>query len=252
MKQHPDELFREKLEQHSIVVPQNAWNRIEKKIPASRNTFFIWKVAAAILLLLVSIALLLPVAKSDQPTLLSHNTVVENQKSAEVKVPVITPVVEQKDVVQRTPNTSDQRIQKASVQTQPTLIKHPITSVESQESLLEEVTESLALFEVISQPVTPAVEEIAEVNSQTAAPEEASTIIVLTAAEVNTKYLLSPPAQATSETESTSSFRKLIDKAASFKNNTSGLAELRQKKNEMLALNTEKLRNRNEKNERNN
>lgn len=251
MKQYPDALFREKLEQHSLSAPQNAWSRIEKKMPASRDTFFIWKVAAAILLLLVSIALLLPTEKSNQPTLLSNNTIVEKQNTAKIEIPETTPTVKKKEDIKSTPSSTKQIIQKESVPSQPILVEQQITSVESLEIIPTEVTEGLASLEVSKQPTASLQEEIEIVNSQTIiSSEEANTTIVLTAAEVNTKYLL--PTQATSEAETTSSFRKLIDKAVTFKNKTSGLAELRQKKNEMLALNTEKLRNRNEKNEQNN
>ena len=54
-----------------MPAPINAWSRIEKEIPASKNTYFIWKVAAAILLLVVSIALLLPerITKQEPSTL---------------------------------------------------------------------------------------------------------------------------------------------------------------------------------------
>jgi hypothetical protein len=252
MKQHPDALFREKLEQHSIAVPQNAWKRIEKKIPSSYK-FFIWKVAAAILILIVSIALLLPTKKSNQLTLRSNNTMVEKQNTAKIEIPETTPSIEKKEDIKSTPSSTRQIIQKESSATLPTLVEQQRTSFESPDVLPEEITEGLASLGVSTQFDASSPEEIEVLNSQTiSSPDEINTTIVLTAAEVNTKYLLSPSVQATSEAETTSSFRKLINKAASFKNNTSGLAALRQKKNEMLALNTEKLRNRNEKNERNN
>lgn len=246
MKQHPDALFREKLEQHTLTAPQNAWSRIEKKMPTSRNTFFIWKVAAAMLILIISIALLIPSKTSNQSLVLNDNTSLEKQKNDKVQASVIPSAPEKKEDIKRIVTKTQQPLSEEPL---PKSIE--LTLVESMEILAEEKTESIASLEVSEQPTpTVLIEEEVEPVAQSVIVSDEATTIVLTAAEVNTKYLL--PAQATSEAETTSSFRKLIDKAASFKNNTSGLAELRQKKNEMLALNTEKLRNRNEKNERNN
>lgn len=244
MKQHPDALFREKLEQHTLTAPQNAWGRIEKKMPASRNTFFIWKVAAAILILLVSIALLIPSKTSNQSLTLSENRPVENQKTEKVEASAIPPAPKKKEYIKRITTQTQQPVTE-----EPSTSFVELTPAESFEILTEEKAEGIASLEVSAQPVDLIEEEI-EPAAQPVVVSDQATTIVLTATEVNTKYLR--PAQATSEAETTSSFRKLIDKATSFKNNTSGLAELRQKKNEMLALNTEKLRNRNEKNERNN
>lgn len=247
MKQHPDALFREKLEQHTLIAPQNAWSRIEMKMPATRNTFFLWKVAAAILIIIVSIALLIPDKPSNQPLALSDTTPAQKQKIEKMEASVIPSTPKKKEDVRRTVIRKEQP---GLIET-PTISVEPTPRVESIEIIAEEKTESIASLEVSEQPAVLTEEESVAPLAQPAVSDEATTI-VLTAAEVNTKYLLPSPAQATSEAETTSSFRKLIDKAASFKNNTSGLAELRQKKNEMLALNTEKLRNRNEKNERNN
>ncbi len=62
--------------------------------------------------------------------------------------------------------------------------------------------------------------------------------IVFTAEEVNEKYLAkNTEAQATPVGEETSGLRKLLDKAYDLKHNRDFLGELRQKKNEILAMN---------------
>lgn len=247
MKQHPDNLFREKLEQHTLTAPQNAWSRIEKKMPASHKTFFVWKVAAAILIPALSIALLIPGKTPTQSLALTNNAAVEKQKNDKVQTSEIPSAPKKKEEFKKVVTGAQLAVQEES---SPSSIDRAL--VKSEEILAEEKTESIASLEVNEQPADLIEVVVTEPIVHPVVVSDEPTTIVLTAAEVNTKYLLSPSAQATSEAETTSSFRKLIDKAASFKNNTSGLAELRQKKNEMLALNTEKLRNRNEKNERNN
>lgn len=246
MKQHPDALFREKLEQHTLTAPQTAWSRIENKMPAASNTFFIWKVAAAVLIVIVSIALLIPGKPSNSSLVINDNTPAQKMVKDNVEVLATPSVQKKKENIEKTVTKTEQPVLKES-----TLRSRELTHIESVEVLIEEQTESIASLEVSEQPAALIEEETTEPVVQPVVSDEAITI-VLTAEEVNTKYLHTPPTQATSEAETTSSFRKLIDKAAAFKNNTSGLAELRQKKNEMLASNTEKLRNRNEKNERNN
>jgi hypothetical protein len=62
--------------------------------------------------------------------------------------------------------------------------------------------------------------------------------IIFTTEEVNEKYLAkNTDAEATPTSEETSGLRKLLDKAYDLKTNRDFLGELRQKKNEILAMN---------------
>ena len=65
-----------------------------------------------------------------------------------------------------------------------------------------------------------------------------SVTIVFSAEEVNQKYLAKrPDADATPVAKETSGLKRLLDKASDMKNNQDLLGELRQKKNEILAMN---------------
>ena len=78
---------------------------------------------------------------------------------------------------------------------------------------------------------------------QSVAPNERSEqkniTLVFTAQEVDEKYLKkkNAVAEATSEEKETSTWRKVLDKAHDLKHNQDPLGDLRQKKNEILALN---------------
>jgi len=237
-----------------MPAPVNAWSRIEKEMKAEQPTYLLWKVAAAILLLLVSIALLLPDRITQQQSSAlslvtpTTQTPVQNEKVVEINKESPLPI---EAVEQSEKNSKQTRLVNKTVSTS------PLPTAE-ETMLIEEVPleqeQAITIASVTDLPTEPieVLEEKSVQELSSSVLEERNTIVIA-ASEVNQKYLRSPAAdQATIETEITSSFRKLIDKAAAFKNNSSGLAELRQKKNELLAVNTDKIRNRNEKTERNN
>ena len=254
MKQQPDSFFREKLEQHSMPAPINAWSRIEKEIPASKNTYFIWKVAAAILLLVVSIALLLPERLTKQePSTLSLVTS-PKQTPTQEKTNAVDIKKESAVVINETERNNKKKKQTKTVEDTASLsVLNNSEEIPSLEEVAIEQEYSITVATTVLTTETSEALHQEPVQEIVSSVSEEHNTIVIAASEANQKYLRSSSAyQATLETENTSSFRKLIDKAAAFKNNSSGLAELRQKKNEMLAVNTDKIRNRNEKTERNN
>jgi hypothetical protein len=95
---------------------------------------------------------------------------------------------------------------------------------------------ALAQEETIALTETPAG---VLVQPETAVEETvASAVIVYTAAEVHSKYLLKKAEpEATPETKKTSRFQMLAGLAYNFSTGESGLGNLRDKKNEILALN---------------
>ena len=85
-------------------------------------------------------------------------------------------------------------------------------------------------------------------ESQTSSPRKTRTI-VFTPEEVNQKYLSRKnEARATSEAKQPSTLRNLLDKAQDLKHNQDPLGEIRQKKDEILAMNFRKEKQRTEKN----
>lgn len=237
-----------------MPAPVNAWNRIEKEMEVVQPAYLLWKVAAAILLLLVSIALLLPdrITQPESSTLSlvtpATQTPAQKERVAEVKKESPLPI----EAVEHSEKNTRQIKPVSKTISTSTLHAAEETTLIEEVPLAQE--QAIAIAPATDLP-TESIDVLPEKSSQQISSNvvvERNTIVIA-ASEVNQKYLRSPAAdQATRETETTSSFRKLIDKAAAFKNNSSGLAELRQKKNELLAVNTDKIRNRNEKTERNN
>jgi len=85
------------------------------------------------------------------------------------------------------------------------------------------------------------VEEKAKILNQDKSKINASTTLVYTIAEVNEKYILKKEeTEATTNNENASSFQKLLQKAGELTTNQSPIAQLRQKKNEILALDFKK------------
>ena len=94
---------------------------------------------------------------------------------------------------------------------------------------------------VIEMEPEPVAEKVANSGPEINPPwqdERKALKIVFTVEEVNKKYLnKSAVAEATSPANETSTIQKLLDKAYDLKHNQDPLGELRQKKNEILALN---------------
>lgn len=253
MKQQPDNLFRERFEQHSLQAPETAWSRIEQTLPVQQHNFFYLKIAAAIILLIISIALLLPsTASTTQQLTLKENTPF-------VEKPVIKQKAFPVDTAGITRSHDTPAIQNI-VKDEPVLIKQnreaiPVDFIISQplastiETTVAQVKESSVQPTLVEETTTLNPNESFPTTVEVIPLKEKSSTIIVASAEVNEKYLRPIlEEEATNTDVSTSSFRKLLDKAADLKNNDTGFGELRDKKNELLALNRE----RNEKRERNN
>ena len=104
------------------------------------------------------------------------------------------------------------------------------TTKEETLPLQNETKEDIALVETVIQPQI-------EDTSVAAKPEPQKITLVYTAKDVeeylDKKYL----AEATSESKKSSTLTKLLKKANDLTNNQDPFGELRQKKNEILALN---------------
>lgn len=252
MKHQLDNLFREKFVKHSLPAPEAAWSRIEKEIPAQRTKFFIWKVAAAFLLLLVSVALLIP---TDKPTnkLAGNSEKSQPKRSLPSQKDPASDSIASKAAVKSKQESIKKKSETKSKPKKPTPI---ILNFSKQQDELAQTLSPIQKTEVVTSKneITENNERTTLITAEVAIPEEAaSTTIVIAASEANQKYLLPlSSTDATSSEKSASSFRKLLEKAEDLKTNATGFGELRQKKNELLALSSDRHRGRNEKNERNN
>lgn len=219
MTSQPDKLFRDALENFQRPAPVDAWEKIDANLNKTKSKGLWLKIAAGLLLLCVTGFLLLTIEESEKATIA---TVKENepekdvQKSNSNELEPTDKIFDRKKEIKSTP------VKKNIPKRQDlTLVAGSIES--SNKSIVASVTTEMQS------------ENVAELTSTTSEP---SRIIVYTAEEVNAKYLKKKSStEATPETKKTSGIQKLMGLAYTIKNPENGLGDLRQKKDEILALN---------------
>ncbi len=238
MNQQPDKLFREKLEGFQKPAPASAWDKIEKNLNNKSPKGLWWKIAASLLLLAVATYVLWP--KGSQST---ENSIAT--KKAEETKSIATPKEEQvkkeKPAPEQTPITPLESSQENNVAK---VNKEKYQSTEKIQESKITIEESVANIETPLNEIIPTTEtkteivEIAtvDINATTRIKDEYITLIV-TADEANKYLTKNTNTQATSDVKKTSSLRKLLKKASDLTNDQRPLADLRQKKDEILALN---------------
>jgi hypothetical protein len=245
MKQQPDKLFREKLEQHTVPEPEAAWSRIEANLASKPAYGFWWKIAASVALLAVALAWLMPMGGTEKQQLADGHSKTTMPASPSEKRPTAGKSINTPLEKDRKENVQSGKKEKKNPGA-PKKKSPPVMNFSKQGNTLAEVTTTITPIETGQQEgIAQATEPIqqSQVPSENTQEEVESTTVVFAATEVNSKYLPG---------EKTSSFRKLLDKAADLKKNQEAIGELRQRKNEILALNPDRYRDRNEKRERNN
>lgn len=249
MNQQPDRLFREKLENFQKAAPAHSWSRVEAGLTKKNNRTLWLKVAASLLLLVAAAALLLRPQKNTAPLLTEKNTntAVEKIHAPEKKeaTPGPSTAAPEKNAITETPAATKKRSVKQHTKKTDTVSPSPeVNTPELVAEVEEEITE------ITPEEVTTAVVETAAETSVAAetSQADAGVTLVLTAEEVNKKYLDKKSlAEATPGDKKPSTLRKLLDKAYDLKHNQDPFGDLRQKKNEILALNfkSEKQRSQN-------
>ncbi|MFN3839407.1 MAG: hypothetical protein ACK4RF_01755 [Cyclobacteriaceae bacterium] len=212
MNQAIDSLFRSKLEHHATPAPQQAWGRIEAGLRKPSDQKF-WLKAAAVITLLaaVSVFLFYSITSHEQPVARqltetdTHQTksAVQSAQTNEVLLPVLPEAP-------KTPRAKKQINEPKVVATAE--VQLPVQDV------IESVAPIQTQEEPISQPAT-------------------GLLIVYSVEEVNSKYLLKTPvAQATVDLKKSSRLQTLAGLAHNFGNDDL-LGNLRDRKNELFALN---------------
>lgn len=215
MTSQPEKLFRDKLENFQRPAPAAAWDRIEAGLqPRHRGRWM--KVAAALLVLAVAAFLLWPsTPATDTQSLTKTASPVEPEKEKTNAQEVVPPVAVAQ---QQEKPIKTKRVKKDN----PVLLEQPTTTIENNVAVAIEPEEAVPAESAIVQPE-------AETPSRT---------IVYTAEEVNARFLRKKlPDEATPEMKKTSGIQKLMGVAYNIKNTDKGFGDLRQKKDEILALN---------------
>lgn len=243
MNQQPDKIFRDKLQHYQPTVSPAAWSRVSGNL-SRRSDIKLWMKVAAGLLLLAIAGIGLITNDRDVPQLvvsetpdISREPAVEENIRSEQQEPENSgsPEVESKTTLSPVakPRTQDKRKLKKDA-------KHFVPSPATERTQAEEST--------LATTGAPLDDDVKKEYSAPEAPtdpapvattaENESITIVFTSADVE-KYLMkkTTEAEATSEEKEASTWQKLLDKAHDLKHNQDPLGNLRQKKNEILALN---------------
>jgi len=262
MNQQPDKFFRDKLSDYQHGVSSDTWNRVSHNLQKRRRGLWLRYAASLLFLTISGIAIYssLKDQTTETQTALSENKAPAKDHKAENTIPA--PVDKQHDLHSSdssrsvTPLPKEKPAQSAPNQKP----SHTINS-DSEKALLaltettSPTTEGISdqTDEVPQQDPAPAIKtEENIVSEKTILPEESrggTVTIVFTAEEVNKKYLKkNATVEATSEPKASSGLRKLLDKASDLTTNQDLLGDLRQKKNEIFAMNfkSEKQRSENQ------
>ncbi len=235
MNQQPDKLFKQKLENHQRTAPASAWSRIEAGRSKKNNKYFWMKIAASLLLLSVILYTIISLhGADDNNTLAQQDPRQENIKPInetdslhQEKKSIPSPVIKEPD-------------QKLAEIIKPIETKSNVKEKKEANSntIVAEKTSDINKEVTLQNDLAPNEIVVAEINEEATPAKSKNFKLVIEADEVNKKYLKERSvAKATSTDESSSGIKKLLDKAQDLKNNQDPFGDLRQVKNEILALN---------------
>lgn len=241
MNQQPDKFFRERLEHYQKPAPASAWEKIAAA-QAKKNYKGLWlKIAASLLLLAAAAYLLWPNTGSvelHQPALSSvphHSPGDSTMKQPVQVVPTPGPALRAEAA---DPGT------KSEIKTGKPL---PNRKRDSKEVIKDQQPNTVAVIDGGEEIAVPDETHnalapdstkgmIAEIRT-TQETDSKSITLIYSANEVDEYLDKNALAEATSKDKKPSTLKKLLLKANDLKNNQDPFGELRQKKNEILALN---------------
>jgi len=260
MKQQPDKLFSDKLASYSRPAPTRAWDAIEAGLD-KRSHKGLWLKLAASLLLLATTTYVLWQVYGSQKGEPARNLATTTPA---VQAPVVRDSAAHNTTIATTPAVQNTPAEASHTkEAAPQLAAHQRTKQEQQErvapaqSVAEQTTVAIAdnnnTNAVHTTVTTPdaVTEQAAVIDTHTTADAHATSAIASnTSAETDKNITLvysareadgyldkKGLAEATSVDEKPSTLKKLLKKAADLKSNQDPLGELRQRKNEILALN---------------
>jgi hypothetical protein len=259
MKKQPDELFSKKLKGLQMQAPVGAWEKIDNNLSKKNNKAIWLKYAAAAVLVAGALSFFL----------FNRSAKVSDNQLSEIRDDATNPAVVPTDSVTKSQSPPHAPQERTPVKEVPApkkknaAKKKPDNKVQKEKPPVTNRTSAFMFEQSVvrnnedSKESLPA--ESPDVNSNNKAINEAlpsdedvakpvsSVMIVYNAAEVNEKYLNKKSGDdATPADEKESTLQKLLDKAYDLKHNQDPLGQLRQKKNEILALNFKKEKQRNQ------
>jgi hypothetical protein len=231
-QQQPDKFFREKLQGYQRPAPVAAWDRIESALEKKTNYKFLWwKIAASLLLIAGATYVVWFYDSSSTQKQLTQTKDTTESLSKETKPAEIGNTAELKAesaMTESKPADAPQNPVKKSARREQMKQQEILPALAETSSVEEEQIQQASSPEPVTQPVA--------VNN-TPAVRPARIKMTITSEETN-KYLNENAlAEATSEEKKPSTLKKLLKKANDLKSNQDPFGDLREKKNEILALN---------------
>jgi len=234
MNQQPDNFFREKLADYHKPAPMAAWERIEASLERPENKFAWWKIAASLTLFAgLSLSVWVYTRTSEVQTVTANVKKAEPADSHNNNAPI--------------DNAKKDQVAEPEVKReQPPVIAKGITAKNIKRSKSANAKEpstptvATALQEENLQPAETILSEAKTENAEGAVASEKkySSKTLIMSVEETDKYLdKSALAEATLKEERSSTFKKLLKKANDLTTNQDPFGDLREKKNEILALN---------------
>jgi hypothetical protein len=228
MKPQPDNLFHSKLKEFKQVPPPMVWENIEHGLNEKSKRFYYSKIAAAVLFIMISVGIVLTKIQSG-----------ENPQPIASNLPDKKLAVESPDIAQI---ESKEHATDLALTAPP---KKKSTKTAQKKKASDRASESgsmpisaKALPELVSLERDSAAAHILPQREPNLAykPESTSVTIVITAEQTKEYLKESATSEATPGLEKTSTLKKLLKKASDLSTNQDPFGELRQKKNELLAL----------------
>lgn len=251
MNQQPDKLFRDKLESFSRPAPASTWDRIDAGLDKKNNTRGIWWKAAASLLLLVVAGYILwsvlhnstapspQLVDKPQPAEIIPQEIKETipapdstpKQSTDIYTESVTPSAQKTEA-----KVSDKKNDTEQPQQNKNIVTPPVEDAVMQQELVAETIPQPSAEETpaIAIVETP---DVAATQHERVVSTQQNITLVFSTDETDNYLNKNFSEEATDEEQKPSTFKKLLKKAQDLKNNQDPVGELRQKKNEILALN---------------
>ena len=239
-QQQLDNFFRDKLQNYQKPAPQGAWNKIESALEKKTERKFVWWKVAAVFFLLAGVGYLF----------LFNNINSEKQQLAEAEAQqrkalenFRKPQV-QESVEQAKPENLDEAEISARVEPRQSKVVRKEKSEKRRPAVIEKQQATRVPTEdksSMTDDIHVAQDLPVESNNPTVEParvtEQKSTITLTFSSEQTSQYLnKNTLAEATSAEKKPSSLKKFLQKAGDLKSNQDPFGDLRERKNEILAL----------------
>jgi hypothetical protein len=242
MKQQPDTLFHSKLENFTKTPPTELWDRIDAGMRRKKQRRVFMSIAASLLIVTMSGYIAYSVYKGDSS---AYNRVAQSNAPAEtLKKESPVPAVSEGPKKNVPLNPDNVQVPAAS-EVKANTAKRKKSAENVNDRLLNNSEASNNITQTTSEePVLPedtlADEKRFEPETHLAFQGSATrtNVTIVMSEEETREYLMNKNiAEATSEEKKSSTLKRLLKKAADLSTNQDPFGELRQKKNEILALN---------------